>query len=164
VKLATLCYVKKDGKTLMIHRVKKEGDINAGKWNGLGGKFNPGETPEACVCREVWEESGLSIVKPCLKGFITFPGFAHDEDWYVFVFIANQFSGVIGESGEGVLEWIEDSRIHTLNLWEGDHIFLPWLEGERFFSARFVYDQGRLTAHDVVFYPSVPPGDLLFAG
>lgn len=152
MKLATLCYVKKDGRTLMIHRNKKAGDINAGKWNGLGGKFDPGETPEACVSREVREESGLTIVKPLLKGFITFPGFANDEDWYVFVFVAREFDGSLSESEEGDLEWIEDERIPSLNLWEGDHIFLPWLEREPFFSARFVYHEGRLTSHDVVFY------------
>jgi len=152
MKLATLCYIKHPGKTLMIHRIKKANDINAGKWNGLGGKFMPGETPEDCVIREVYEESGLRIKSPRLKGFITFPGFAHDEDWYVFVFIAYEFSGNLTESDEGVLAWIENDKILSLNLWEGDRIFLPWLEDERFFSARFVYKEGNLAGHDVVFY------------
>jgi len=152
MKLATLCYIKHQGKTLMIHRIKKANDINAGKWNGLGGKFMPGETPEDCVIREVYEESGLQILSPSLKGFITFPGFAHDEDWYVFVFTASEFSGSLKENDEGVLAWVENEKILSLNLWEGDRIFLPWLEGEKFFSARFVYKDGKLIGHDVVFY------------
>ena len=75
MKLATLCYVKdnKTGKTLMIHRVKKENDYHEGKWNGLGGKFDAGESPEDCVIREVKEEAGLKITNPKLHGFITFP-------------------------------------------------------------------------------------------
>jgi len=153
MKLATLCYIKQNGKTLMIHRVKKAGDINANKWNGLGGKFELGETPEDCVRREVLEESGLSISAPALKGFITFPGFAHDEDWYVFVFTAHTFSGELIDSAEGVLRWVDDTEVLRLNLWEGDRIFLPWLEEGRFFSARFVYKDGKLAAHDVIFYP-----------
>jgi 8-oxo-dGTP diphosphatase len=136
----------------MIHRIKKTNDVNAGKWNGLGGKFDAGETPEACVIREVFEESGLTIRNPQMKGFVTFPGFAHDEDWYMFVFVAREFEGKLIESDEGVLQWIDDAQITNLNLWEGDRIFLPWLEGERFFSAYFTYKQGRLKEHGVKFY------------
>ncbi|HRI48088.1 MAG TPA: NUDIX domain-containing protein, partial [Ignavibacteriaceae bacterium] len=82
MKLATLCYVKNlsDKSTLMLHRIKKENDMHEGKWNGLGGKFELGETPEECVIREVREESGLEIVEPKLHGFITFPAFAGFED------------------------------------------------------------------------------------
>lgn len=75
MKLATLCYIKKDGKTLMLHRIKKKNDMHEGKWNGLGGKFEPGETPEDCVIREIEEESGLNIIKPRLRGLLTFPEF-----------------------------------------------------------------------------------------
>ena len=88
MKIGTLCYVRKGNKTLMIHRVKRDNDMHKGKWNGLGGKFNQGETPEECVIREVKEESGLSIKNPQLKGLITFPAADYPpEDWYVFVFV-----------------------------------------------------------------------------
>ena len=152
MKLATLCYLKHKGETLMIHRIKKPNDINAGKWNGLGGKFLPAETPEDCVIREFYEESGLKLYQPQLKGFISFPGFAQDEDWYVFVFIANNFTGELNENDEGVLAWVNDKDIQHLNLWDGDRIFLPWLEQEGFFSARFVYKDGCFVKHDVMFY------------
>ncbi|MCX5971352.1 MAG: 8-oxo-dGTP diphosphatase [Coprothermobacterota bacterium] len=152
MKLATLCYLQRGGKTLMLHRIKKSRDIHAGKWNGLGGKMEPGETPEECVIREVREESGLTIVSPRLRGFLTFPSFAQEEDWYAFVFTARQFSGTLTDSAEGDLCWVDNQELFSLNLWEGDRIFLPWLEGDRFFSGRFVYKEGKLVSHDVVFH------------
>ena len=93
MKLATLCYIRKDHHTLMVHRIKKENDMHAGKWNGLGGKLEPGETPEACATREIWEESGLRVKNLILRGVITFPGFAADEDWYTFLFVIDDFEG-----------------------------------------------------------------------
>jgi 8-oxo-dGTP diphosphatase len=150
--LATLCYIKKNNRTLMLHRIKKENDVHEGKWNGLGGKLHSGETPEACVIREVEEESGLTIEKPHLRGIITFPEFTPNEDWYVFLFTADRFSGKIIDSPEGHLEWIDDHRLFDLPMWEGDTIFLKWLEQERFFSAKFVYRDKQLVDHSVVFY------------
>jgi len=152
MKLATLCYVRQSGKTLMVHRIKKENDIHTGKWNGLGGKFEPGETPEECVRREVFEESGLRVVNPHLKGFLTFPDFANDEDWYAFVFVAKEFEGELIESREGVLKWIDDNELLGLNLWEGDIVFLPLLDEPGFFSGKFAYEQGRLVSHNMVIH------------
>lgn len=152
MKLATLCYVKHNGKTLMVHRIKKANDVHEGKWNGLGGKFEPGESPEDCVIREVFEESGLRINHPHLCGFLSFPKFTQNEDWYAFVFTAREFVGQLIDSQEGVLAWIDDDQLLSLPLWEGDLTFLPWLDGELFFSAKFVYVDGRLVEHDVTFY------------
>ena len=152
MKLATLCYVKHNNKTLMLHRIKKQGDIHLGKWNGLGGKCQHGETPEECVIREVFEESGLQIVSPKLHGIITFPLFQENEDWYVFVFTAKEFSGTMIDSPEGHLEWIDDNKILSLSLWEGDRIFLLWLEKQEFFSAKFEYKKEKLISYSVVFH------------
>lgn len=152
MKLATLCYVKKDGQTLMIHRVKKVNDIHEGKWNGLGGKLEPGESPEQCVIREVAEEAGLHIQSPRYHGLLVFAGFKGD-DWYVWVFTANRFAGELTDSSEGNLRWVADSAITSLPLWPSDHIFLPWLTGERIFSARFQYRGDEFVGHEVVFYP-----------
>jgi 8-oxo-dGTP diphosphatase len=154
MKLATLCYVRKDGRTLMIHRIKKENDIHKGKWNGLGGKFEPGESPEDCVVREVREESGLIIKNPVMKGFLSFPNFAHCEDWFAFVFVACEYEGDLREPSEGYLSWIPDDELLKLSLWEGDHIFLPWLDHPGFFSAKFTYENGHLKDHEVSFYPA----------
>jgi len=153
MKFATLCYVRRGNKTLMVHRIKKENDMHQGKWNGLGGKLEPGETPEECAIREIREESGLEVKHLVLKGLLTFPLFAKNEDWYAFVYVVDQVEGILIDSPEGVLDWVDNDKILDLNLWEGDHIFLPWLEQSGFFSAKFVYDNGRYIDHQVVFYP-----------
>ena len=154
MKLATLCYVKDKGKnkTLMLHRVKKENDYHEGKWNGLGGKLEETETPEECVIREVREESGLTISSPRMHGFITFPVFDGKDDWYVFIFTADKFEGELIDSSEGVLEWIPDDKITGLNLWDGDAVFMKWLDNDKFFSAKFIYENGKYIDHQVFFY------------
>ena len=152
MKLATLCYVMQEGKTLMLYRNKKENDYHEGKWNGLGGKFEPGETPEECAVRELKEETGLDAVNPRLKGMITFPMFDTKEDWYVFLFVIKDFSGELIDSPEGQLAWIENEKLSELNLWEGDKIFIPWLFQDKFFSAKFNYDNGKFTGYSVEFY------------
>jgi 8-oxo-dGTP diphosphatase len=150
--LATLCYIQHNGHTLMLHRIKKANDIHEGKWNGLGGKFEAGETPEACVMREVWEESGLLIQNPRLHGLLMFPKFKGD-DWYVFVFTATEFSGELIESSEGRLEWILDEKVPALNLWPSDQVFMPWIREGRFFSAKFEYEGDTMMGHEVAFHP-----------
>lgn len=151
MKLATLCYLKRDSQTLMLQRVKKQNDIHHGKWNGLGGKFEAGESPEECVVREVLEESGLKIENPCLCGFLIFPEFKDAEDWYVFVYTAKQFSGTLIDSSEGHLAWIDNDKLLSLNLWEGDKYFFKWMDEGRFFSAKFYYEDKRLVDHQVTF-------------
>jgi 8-oxo-dGTP diphosphatase len=149
---ATLCYVRSGGRTLMLHRNKKKGDVHLGKWNGLGGKMDPGESPEDCVVREVREESGLTVSDARLRGVLTFPAFRDGEDWLVFVYTATRFTGELGECSEGELSWVDDAKIADLPLWEGDRVFLPWLKEERFFSAKFAYRDGRLASHKERFY------------
>ncbi len=149
---ATLCYVKSKGKTLMLHRTKRKNDIHEGRWNGLGGKMERGETPEECVVREVQEESGLKIVYPKLRGVLTFPGFDGENDWIVFLFTANRFKGKLIDSDEGDLEWIPDAKVTALHLWEGDKIFMRWLKKHRFFSAKFIYKKGKFKDHLVCFH------------
>src|SRR5829696_2621790 len=117
--LAILCYIKHNGCTLMLHRNKKANDIHEGKSNGLGGKFEPGETPEECIIREVYEESGLILYSPKLCGLLMFPKFK-GNDWYVFTFTANEFTGDLTDSPEGKLEWIPDENMLELNLWQSD--------------------------------------------
>lgn len=152
MQLATLCYLMDGEKTLMLHRIKKKNDVHEGKWNGLGGKFEAGETPEECAIREVKEESGLLMKNPRLHGFITFPMFDGKKDWYVFLFTAKEFEGELIDSHEGKLEWIDDDKLLELNLWEGDRIFIPWLFQEKFFSAKFIYEDGKYINHSVEFY------------
>ena len=126
--------------------------MHEGKWNGLGGKFEQGETPEECVIREVKEESGLTINNPVLHGFITFPKFDGTNDWHVFVFSADDYSGVQIVSNEGNLEWIPNGKVTALNLWDGDKIFLDWIYQNKFFTAKFIYEDGKFIDHSVNFY------------
>ena len=152
MKLATLCYIRHNHQTLMVHRIKKANDMHMGKWNGLGGKLEPGETPEECAVRELYEESGLRVRNPIFKGMLTFPGFANEEDWYAFVFIVTEFEGELIDSPEGRLAWIPDDELLQLHLWEGDRIFIPWLDQPGFFSGKFTYKNNQLETHDVAFY------------
>jgi 8-oxo-dGTP diphosphatase len=150
--LATLCYVQHEGKTLMVHRNKRPDDIHLGIYNGLGGKFEPGESPEECVVREVFEESNLRIV-PQLRGVMTFPQFAKGHDWYCFLYTAQRFTGELKtECPEGDLVWVPDEQLLELPLWPGDRIFLGWLKQPKFFSAKFRYENGQLLGHEVIFY------------
>ncbi len=159
VKVATLVYVRSGGRTLMLHRVKKAQDMHAGKWNGLGGKLEAGESPEMCAVREVREESGLVVKALEWRGLLTFPSFAQDEDWLAFVYVARIFSGELIDSPEGNLAWIPDAQLLELPLWPGDRIFLPWLEQEAFFSGRFVYKDGALEGWESTFYG--PHGEVI---
>ncbi len=149
MKLATLAYLKKNGHTLMLHKAK---GYQAGKWNGLGGKFAPGESPEECLKREVFEESGLTVVDAHLKGFITFPDFDGSDDWYAFVYVVTEFVGDLKASDEGELRWVPDAAVPSLNVWEGDRVFLPWLERLDTFSAKFNYEKGVFKDFEVNFY------------
>ena len=144
--LTTLCYIERDGKYLMLHRVKKEQDINEGKWIGVGGKFEKDESPEECLLREVREETGLILTSWRYRGIVTFIS-ARGETEYMSLFTADGFRGEVGECSEGVLRWIDRKEVMDLNLWEGDRIFLRLLEKERpFFSLKLVYDENdRLT-------------------
>ncbi|MCT4595194.1 MAG: 8-oxo-dGTP diphosphatase [Anaeromicrobium sp.] len=153
MKLATLCYIQGDNKTLLLHRIKKKNDVHKGLWIGLGGKLEDGESPEDCVKREVKEESGLIIKKPKLRGIMTFPKFKDNEDWHVFLYTANEFYGEIIESDEGVLKWVENNKVLDMPTWEGDLIFLKWLLEDRgMFSAKFIYENKKLMAHEVTFH------------
>lgn len=154
--LTTLAFVRRGERTLMLERAPRAADdAHAGRWNGLGGKFLPGESPEACLRREVREEAGIEVEDATLKGCITFPAFDGVRDVYTFVFVVTRFRGEpLLEGPEGRLHWVPTHSVATLPLWEGDPVFLPWLERPGVFSATFRYVRGRFAGHDVVHYAS----------
>ncbi|MDO4939362.1 MAG: 8-oxo-dGTP diphosphatase [Lachnospiraceae bacterium] len=135
----TLCYLEKNEKYLMLYRNKKKDDINEGKWIGIGGKFEPGESADECLVREVYEETGLKLNSYEYRGLIHFiPDNAEDEDMYLYT--ADKFTGDIMVCDEGELAWIDKKEIFNLNLWEGDKIFLKkLLNGESGFEISLFY-------------------------
>ena len=145
----TLCYIEKDGCYLLLHRVKKEHDINRDKWIGVGGGFENGESPEDCLLREVREETGLTLTSYFLRGVITFVTECQESE-YMFLYTADGFSGELTDCEEGTLEWVPKSRIYDLPIWEGDRVVLRLLEsGAPFFSLKLVY-QGDMLQQTVL--------------
>lgn len=136
----------------MLHRIKKKNDIHEGKWNGLGGKMENGESPDECIIREVYEESGLRIKNPIMKGLITEPKFDGVNDMYVFIFVARDFEGELIDSVEGKLEWIDDDKLSDLNLWETDKKFINRLDEDIFFSYKQVWKEGKLVDSKFISY------------
>lgn len=139
--LTTLCYIEKDDSYLMLHRVKKEVDVNKGKWIGVGGKFEKDESPDECLLREVKEETGLTLLSYRMRGILTFQSVGWESE-YIFLYTADRYEGDLKECNEGTLKWIPKAEIPNLNLWEGDRIFLKYLQEERpFFSMKLSYDK-----------------------
>ena len=146
----TLCYIENDGKYLMLHRIKKENDLNKDKWIGIGGKFEDKESPEQCNAREVFEETGLTLVSPKYRGIVTFVS----DEWeteYMHIFTAEEFFGELKECDEGILEWVGKDDILYLPLWEGDKIFLKLISdpNQPFFSLRLEYIGEKLIGADL---------------
>lgn len=140
--LSTLCYIEKDGKYLMLHRIKKKNDVNKDKWIGVGGHFEADETPEECVVREVKEETGYTLTSYKYRGLVTFVS-GNGVTEYMSLFTADRFEGEQIPCNEGTLEWVDKNKVNDLNIWEGDKIFFTLLnQGGPFFSLKLVYDGG----------------------
>ena len=148
MKTTTVCYIEKEGKYLMIHRVKKKDDPNKDKWIGIGGKLEAGESPFDCVRREVLEETGLTLDKVNYRGIVTFVSNEFGTE-YMHLFTSRDFHGEINPlCDEGVLEWIEKDKLYKIPMWEGDKIFLRLLETDtKFFSLKLVYEGNSLVSH-----------------
>ncbi len=120
---STCGYLRKDGQWLMLLRNRKENDVNKGKWIGPGGKFEAGEDAETCMKRELLEETGLTADRLKYEGLIYFR-YPHKEEEKIWIYTCDAFHGELQPCSEGTLAWIREEDILSLNLWEGDRIFL----------------------------------------
>ena len=140
----TLCYIRRGEEYLMLHRIKKENDLNHDKWIGIGGKFEDKESPEDCLLREVLEETGLTLTGYRCRGVVTFVS----DRWateYMHLFTADGFTGTLKDCDEGVLEWIPKEQLLKIPHWEGDEIFLNLIwQDAPFFSLKVCYEGDRL--------------------
>lgn len=143
----TLCYIEKDNKYLVMKRGKRAEDENSGKYIGVGGHIEDGETPEECIIREVFEETGLTLKSFKLRGLLTFT-FEH-KDEIAFLYTADDYDGELKvDCNEGELSWVDKTELLSLPLWEGDKIFLKRLvEDEEYFSLKLVYEKDKLVSH-----------------
>ena len=141
----TLCYITRGDEVLMLHRTKKENDLNKDKWIGIGGKFEENESPDDCLLREVWEETGLTLNSWKCHGVITFLTDGEFEGEYMYLFSSSDFSGTLKDCDEGDLQWVSREFLDQLPKWEGDKIFLDlmWKDAP-FFLLKLRYNGDRL--------------------
>ena len=143
----TLCYIRRGGEWLMLHRAGRENDENAGKWIGVGGHIEPGETPEECLLREVREETGLTLTRWHARGVIDFSSDVWGEE-RMHLFTADEFTGEMTACDEGELRWVPEAEVPLLPTWAGDRIFLNLLlEGEPFFHLSLKYEGEALVGY-----------------
>lgn len=148
----TLCYIEEDERYLMLHRVKKKNDINKDKWVGVGGKFEEDETPDECVLREVYEETGLILKDFRLRGVITFLSNEYEGE-YMYLYTATDYDGEIHECDEGNLEWVLKDKVLELPIWEGDKLFFEELNADRgFFTMKLRYKGDSLVESSVKYH------------
>lgn len=150
MKNTTLCYITRGNKVLMLHRTKKQDDVNEGKWIGVGGHMESGESKEMCVKREVWEETGLTLNSLKYRGVIDFFPDRYESE-RMFLYTSDDFDGEIHECDEGDLKWVEKDQVMNLNLWEGDRIFLRYLvDDEPFFHLKLKYQGDKLVSSELM--------------
>ena len=139
MKQTTLCYLERGDEYLMLHRTKKKNDENHDKWIGVGGKFEAGESPEDCMRREIFEETGLLVTEYRYRGLVTFVSDLYETE-YMHLFTVTDWTGEARECDEGELAWIKKQKLFDLTLWQGDRIFLELLDSNRpFFSLKLTY-------------------------
>ena len=144
MKQTTLCYLERGDEYLMLHRTKKKNDENHDKWIGVGGKFEANESPEDCMHREIFEETGLTVTDYRYRGIVTFVSDLYETE-YMHLFTVTDWYGEARECDEGELAWIKKQKLFDLTLWQGDRIFLELLQKDvPFFSLKLTYQGDEL--------------------
>lgn len=151
IRLTTLCYIEQDGKILMLYRNRKKNDQSEGKWLGVGGKIESGESPEDCVRREVSEETGLKLNSVSFRGIVTFVSDIWENE-FMFLYTSDEFEGMLnGSCDEGELKWVDRDKVLELPAWEGDRYFLePLLAGNTDIHVKLIYEGSKLIDYEYV--------------
>ena len=140
-------YLEKDNKYLMLYRNKKKNDMNQGKWLGVGGHVEEGETPLEAVIRETKEETGLDLKSAEYRAIISFVNDDYVE--IIYQYTSSDFTGEVIDCDEGELKWIDKSEVLSLPMWEGDKYFLdPLIKNEPFFEITIKYKNNKLILVD----------------
>lgn len=151
--ITTLCYMKKEEHILMLHRNKKKNDVNSGKWIGVGGKLEKGETPHEAILREIEEETGYVPARCDFRGIVVF-NYNDNPPEYMHLYTCEEFSGRMKECDEGDLKWVREEEVMNLKLWEGDRIFLDLLQKDsEFFYLSLNYHNDDLIGHTLDLKP-----------
>ncbi len=163
MKNTTLCYIEDNNRYLMLHRIKKSNDQSHDKWLGIGGKFEEKESPDECLLREVYEETGLKLNSYRLRAIITFVSDIYETE-YMYLYTADSYEGELlteddgsltpvidsipTPCSEGLLKWVDIDKVPSLPMWEGDRIFLERLRNsDDFFTLKLCYEDDTLVSH-----------------
>lgn len=131
---ATVCYLKKNNKVLMLKFKKKWGQVYAPP----GGKFEEGESPLDCIIREYYEETGLTLINPRLQGISYWKDSA---EGIIFVYTAEDYTGeLLSNSLEGQLEWVRFEDLKNINQFDQNQRFTPYLFKDELFEGKFMLD------------------------
>ena len=145
VERATLLFVRKNGKLLLIH--KKRG-LGAGKINGPGGRIDPGETPRQCAVREVQEELCVTPTGVRKAGELMFQ-FTNGHSIHGYVFTATDCRGEPQETGEAIPIWTPVDQFPFDRMWEDDRVWVPHMLAGRRFKGRFLFDGDRMLGSEL---------------
>lgn len=137
VKIMTEALAIKDGKVLLGRR-KKQG-FGQGKWLGLGGKVEPGETIPEAMARECLEEGNIVVTDHIKRGVLLFH-YVNDPDMEAHYYEILKHEGEIADSDEMEVKWIPISEIPYENMWPNDRYWLPMFLDGRYFKGEFFFN------------------------
>jgi 8-oxo-dGTP diphosphatase len=150
---ATVCYLFHKGKLLVIDRnANKPDDPMQGYISVPGGKIDGNETPEQCVIREFLDETGLTLIKPKLRGEVLFVNPENNKDWLVYMYTCDDFTGDYDpDHREGTIKWAEQKGWEELKWRPGDKVYIPCLFGNNYFIGRVEQTKDKILSQEIHF-------------
>jgi len=152
MKQATLCLLLKNqgNQKELLLAMKKRG-FGVGKWNGVGGKFDPSKGDKTIIdtaIRETKEEIGLIVNNPQRAAVLNFyfPYVPKDRGWdqTVHVFLSSDWSGELLETDEMKPQWFKLNEIPFEQMWDDDRVWLPLILRDKKLKADFIFKKGEI--------------------